>query len=86
MTELNDRIDVGFDSQAVAAQHRGGISRYFVELIKAFHDHPDLGVKARPLWRLTRNEHALSSRLGRAYPAWRKADSVAGSLNRAVAA
>lgn len=37
-------IKVLFDQQIFLLQKFGGISRYFTELIKTFHEHPELGV------------------------------------------
>lgn len=38
------RVRVLFDPQIFMLQRRGGISRYFVELIKTFRDHPELAI------------------------------------------
>ena len=38
-------IRVGFDPQIFLFQKRGGISKYFVQLINKFVDNPDLGIQ-----------------------------------------
>jgi glycosyltransferase involved in cell wall biosynthesis len=38
-------IRVGYDEQIFLLQRHGGISKYFVELIKTFKDHPELGIE-----------------------------------------
>jgi glycosyltransferase involved in cell wall biosynthesis len=45
-------------------QRRGGISRYFVELIREFSEDPELGVNAELGWRWTHNHHAIKAGLG----------------------
>lgn len=62
-------VDVGYDEQIFLAQRAGGVSRYFVELISAFRDHPDLGVSARLGWRWSPNDHVGEAGLSRAIPA-----------------
>jgi glycosyltransferase involved in cell wall biosynthesis len=54
-----------FDDQIFVAQKQGGISRYFVELIREFSDSPELAVEPQLGWRWTRNSHALGAGLGR---------------------
>ena len=56
---------VRYDDQIFVVQRRGGISRYFVELIREFGEDPSLGVDAELGWRWTRNAHALEAGLGR---------------------
>jgi glycosyltransferase involved in cell wall biosynthesis len=53
-------VRVAFDEQIFLKQMRGGISRYFVELINAFRSDPDLGVVPELTFDRTWNEHALS--------------------------
>jgi glycosyltransferase involved in cell wall biosynthesis len=55
---------VDYDDQIFVSQRRGGISRYFVELIRALSDAPELDVQAHLGWRWTRNAHALEAGLG----------------------
>lgn len=55
---------VRFDDQIFTMQSRGGVSRYFVELIREFSDDPGLGVDAELGWRWTRNHHAIEAGLG----------------------
>lgn len=56
---------VHYDDQIFTTQRRGGISRYFVELIREFTESPELGVQPQLGWRWTRNAHALEAGLGR---------------------
>ena len=51
---------VAFDEQIFLKQARGGISRYFVELINAFRSDPDWGIVPELTFDRTWNEHALS--------------------------
>jgi glycosyltransferase involved in cell wall biosynthesis len=53
-------VRVAFDEQIFLKQMRGGISRYFVELINAFRSDPDLGIVPELTFDRTWNEHALS--------------------------
>jgi len=53
-------VRVAFDEQIFLKQMRGGISRYFVELINAFRSDPDLGIFPELTFERTWNEHALS--------------------------
>lgn len=55
---------VRYDDQIFSTQRVGGISRYFVELIREFAENPDLGVEVERGWRWTGNVHALEARLG----------------------
>jgi glycosyltransferase involved in cell wall biosynthesis len=55
---------VRYDDQIFTMQRHGGISRYFVELIREFREATDLGVEPRLGWRWTRNAHALEAGLG----------------------
>jgi glycosyltransferase involved in cell wall biosynthesis len=61
-------VRVRFDDQIFTMQKRGGVSRYFVELIRAFSENPKLGVDAQPGWRWTRNRHAMEAGLGTPLP------------------
>lgn len=56
---------VRFDDQIFTTQRQGGISRYFVELIREFTESPELAVEPQLGWRWTRNAHALEAGLGR---------------------
>lgn len=56
---------VRYDDQIFVVQRRGGVSRYFVELIREFGEDPTLDVDAELGWRWTRNAHALEAGLGR---------------------
>src|SRR4051794_21276400 len=58
------RMNVRYDDQIFTMQRRGGISRYFVELIREFHNDPRLGVRPQFNWRWTRNDHALEAGMG----------------------
>ena len=58
-------IRVRFDDQIVMHQPRGGVSRYFVELVRELRDDPELGVAVDVDWRASRNEHAVAAGLGR---------------------
>lgn len=62
---LESPINVEFDSQIFQMQSRGGISRYFTQLIKTFREHPELGVNPKLKMRFTVNEH-----LAEAFPEW----------------
>jgi len=57
-------VKVRFDDQIFTMQKRGGISRYFAELIREFAESPELGVKPQLDWRWARNAHALEAGLG----------------------
>ena len=59
---------VYIDDQIFGLQSRGGISRYFVELMRAFRQDPRLGVDVTtpPLW--TINQHLLEAGSGRSLP------------------
>lgn len=57
-------ITVAYDPQIFLMQRRGGISRYFVELIKAFKHNPDLGVNPVLISSNVINEHAISGLQG----------------------
>ena len=54
-------IRVFYDSQIFLAQRRGGISRYFVELIRQFQENPDLGVTPVLNFESTPNLHLSSA-------------------------
>jgi glycosyltransferase involved in cell wall biosynthesis len=57
------RTTVHYDDQVFTMQRRGGISRYFVELIKEFAD-PGLRIRVHRGWRWTINQHAIEAGLG----------------------
>jgi glycosyltransferase involved in cell wall biosynthesis len=57
-------VRVCYDDQIFTMQRHGGISRYFVELIRAFMDDAELEVEPQLDWRWTRNAHALEAGLG----------------------
>ena len=50
-------VKVAFDAQAFDMQVRGGISRYFSELVRALRSAPELGVQAELALSLTVNRH-----------------------------
>jgi glycosyltransferase involved in cell wall biosynthesis len=55
---VEDRvIRVLYDEQIFLLQKHGGISKYFVELINQFTDHPELGVEPILVTTKTRNEY-----------------------------
>ncbi len=58
-------MKVHFDDQIMRHQRRGGVSRYFVELVREFENDPDLGVRVDLDWRGSGNEHAIDAGLGR---------------------
>ena len=57
-------ITVAYDPQIFLMQKRGGISRYFVELIKTFRQNPDLGVNPVLINTNVINEYAISDLKG----------------------
>ena len=73
-------VRVRYDDQIFTAQRRGGISRYFVELIREFTESPELGVQPQLGWRWIRNAHALEAGLGR--PLWELGGSRAPTTFR----
>lgn len=76
---------VRFDDQIFTMQSRGGVSRYFVELIREFSDDPGLGVDPELGWRWTRNDHAIEAGLGTLLPIRRiSRGCVLRTANRAV--
>lgn len=54
-------ITVEFDDQIFSTQARGGISRYFFELMKAYEQDPSLGVEVERNWRYTVNDYILAA-------------------------
>lgn len=52
---------VELDAQIFVGQPRGGISRYFVELMGAFDEHPELGVEVSMPFRAVVNEHLVEA-------------------------
>ena len=57
-------MKVRYDDQIFVELRRGGIARYFVELMRAFSARAELDVVVQRGWRWTRNEHVLDARLG----------------------
>ena len=58
-------LRVSFDSQIFRMQRRGGISRYFTELLNAFHTNPGLEVEPVLRARLIASQHLAEAGLGR---------------------
>lgn len=52
-------VRVGYDEQIFLLQEYGGISRYFVELIKQFRLHPELGIEPVLLSTFSKNRYFL---------------------------
>jgi glycosyltransferase involved in cell wall biosynthesis len=61
---------VHYDDQIVRHQPRGGVSRYFVELVRRFKDDRSLGVAVDLDWRGSGNEHAVAAGLDRRETRW----------------
>jgi glycosyltransferase involved in cell wall biosynthesis len=61
---------VHYDDQIVRHQPRGGVSRYFVELVRRFKDDRSLGVTVDLDWRGSGNEHAAAAGLDRQETRW----------------
>jgi glycosyltransferase involved in cell wall biosynthesis len=61
---------VHYDDQIVRHQARGGVSRYFVELVRRFQDDRSLGVTVDLDWRGSGNEHAMAAGLDRRETRW----------------
>jgi glycosyltransferase involved in cell wall biosynthesis len=77
-------VKVRFDDQIFCLQSRGGISRYFVELMRAFGSDPAYGVEleARAMW--TANHHLLDAGMGRRVPSrWGQRRRLLKAANRA---
>jgi hypothetical protein len=55
-------VKVLFDEQVFMLQKRGGVSRYFVELIKVFKNTPSLGVEPILNFNTTSNQCLLELR------------------------
>lgn len=53
-------LRVAFDEQIFLLQRNGGISRYFVEIIKQFQSHPELGIEPILLNQSAWNDYFLS--------------------------
>lgn len=51
------RVQVLIDDQIFLLNSRGGISRYFAELLREFRDHPEWGIEAVTSVRTTPNQH-----------------------------
>jgi glycosyltransferase involved in cell wall biosynthesis len=56
---LASRMLVTFDDQVFTLQKRGGISRYFTELLRVFRADPGLGVEPSTPFRYVVNEHIM---------------------------
>lgn len=54
-------ITVEFDDQIFSTQTRGGISRYFFELMKSYEQDPSLGVAVERNWRYSVNDYVLAA-------------------------
>ncbi|MDP2287975.1 MAG: glycosyltransferase family 1 protein [Actinomycetota bacterium] len=54
-------LSVAFDSEIFVRQQRGGISRYFAELIGEYTRHEDLGIRASLLFSRSSNQHLRES-------------------------
>ncbi|MFI0432743.1 MAG: glycosyltransferase family 4 protein [Candidatus Nanopelagicales bacterium] len=54
---MADSIDVLIDDQVFLMHARGGISRYFAELLREFRDSPQLGINAITTVRWSPNQH-----------------------------
>jgi glycosyltransferase involved in cell wall biosynthesis len=63
---------VHYDDQIVRHQSRGGVSRYFVELVRRFKEDRRLGVSVDLDWRGSGNEHAIGAGLDRRETRWRR--------------
>lgn len=59
---------VRFDDQIFRLQSRGGISRYFVELMLAYRADPTIGVELEPRVLWTLNHHLIDAGMGRRLP------------------
>lgn len=75
-------VAVRVDDQIFGYQRRGGISRYFVELMRAFNAWDEMGVEivTGPFW--SSNEHLLEAGLGRKLPARWDRRRLAALANR----
>jgi glycosyltransferase involved in cell wall biosynthesis len=71
-------LPVCIDDQVFTVQPRGGISRYFTELIRAFRTVPELGVAAETPFRYVVNEYLLDLEPGR----YRRPAPIPESLQR----
>jgi glycosyltransferase involved in cell wall biosynthesis len=63
---------VHYDDQIVRHQSRGGVSRYFVELVRRFRDDRSLSVTVDVDWRGSGNEHAIEAGFGRRRTRWER--------------
>ena len=61
-------MQVEFDRQIFVTQFKGGVGRYFGELIDTFRDNPDIGVNPQIHAPFVVNEMRLSSSLGKRVP------------------
>jgi len=75
-------IRVMYDEQIFLLQEYGGISRYFTELIKTFHSHPELGIEPVISSFAIRNQYLLKET--NFYPL-RQVKSQFGALRQLVA-
>ncbi len=80
---MDTSVHVFFDDQIFSLHTHGGISRYFVEMMRAFRGQSELGVQVtdRRMW--TKNHYLVGSGLGRRTP-WppRLATALIRTLNR----
>jgi glycosyltransferase involved in cell wall biosynthesis len=65
-------VRAAFDDQITMYQPRGGVSRYFVELVRGLRADPSLGVSVDFDWHEATNEHAVAAGLGRPARRWRR--------------
>ncbi len=61
-------LAVYFDDQVFSIHSGGGISRYFVELMRTFRDHSEFGVQIAGHRMWTRNDYVVESGFGRRLP------------------
>jgi len=61
-------VRVLYDHYAFVKQQRGGVSRYFAEVMKALRDHPELRVEPAVALRWTDNVHLLAGGMSRRPP------------------
>lgn len=68
MNESRRPLAVYFDDQVFSIHSGGGISRYFVELMRTFRDHSEFGVQLAGHHMWTRNDYVVESGFGRRLP------------------
>jgi glycosyltransferase involved in cell wall biosynthesis len=78
-------MKVTFDDQIFSTQRRGGISRYFIQLIDCFLTNPDYQVEVFADWTYTVNEFALERHMGRALPTWAPGSKLGDYANGRLA-